>query len=126
MRLVRQPDAPLALDDDLLIEGDNAAVLGLLPAGSFDLVYVDPPFNTGTRRRGGRTTTARDDAGPAGVGGPRHRRERTEGPAYADVFEDFVAWLVPRLVAAHALLAPHGSLYVHLDQREVHYVKVAL
>src|SRR3954471_24171884 len=126
MRLVRQPDAPLALDDDLLIEGDNAAVLGLLPAGVFDLVYVDPPFNTGTRRRGGRTTTVRDDAGPAGFGGNGYRRERAEGPAYADTFEDFVAWLVPRLVAAHALLAPHGSLYVHLDQREVHYVKVAL
>src|SRR3954471_15941601 len=129
MRLVRQPDAPLALDDDLLIEGDNAVVLGLLPAGAFDLVYVDPPFNTGTRRRGGRTTAVRDDAGPAGFGGNGYRRPRAPAPsppAYADAFDDYVAWLVPRLTAAHALLAPHGSLYVHLDQREVHYVKVAL
>src|SRR5206468_5470796 len=81
----------------------------------------------GAARRGGRTRAVRDDGGPAGFGGRGYRRERTGGGAsYDDAFEDYVGWLVPRLVAAHDLLAPHGSLYVHLDQREVHYVKVAL
>jgi site-specific DNA-methyltransferase (adenine-specific) len=130
VRLVRHPTEPPALDDDLLIEGDNAAVLPLLPAGAFDLVYVDPPFNTGAARRGGRTRAVRDASAPAGFGGHGYRREREDtgppAPAYADAFDDYAGWLVPRLTAAHALLAPHGSLYVHLDQREVHYVKVAL
>jgi site-specific DNA-methyltransferase (adenine-specific) len=126
VRLVTRPSEPLALDDDLLVEGDNADVLPLLPRGAFDLVYVDPPFNTGARRRGGRTKAVRDAAAPAGFGGHGYRRTRPEGPAYADAFDDYAGWLVPRLVAAHALLAEHGSLYVHLDQREVHYVKVAL
>ena len=126
MRLVTHPADPLALDDDLLIEGDNADVLALLPRGAFDLVYVDPPFNTGATRAGGRTRTTRDDAGPTGFGGHGYRREREAGPVYADAFDDYAGWLVPRLTAAHDLLAPHGSLYVHLDQREVHYVKVAL
>jgi site-specific DNA-methyltransferase (adenine-specific) len=126
VRLATHPTSPLALDDDLLIEGDNADVLPLLPRGAFDLVYVDPPFNTGTRRRGGRTRAVRDASAPAGFGGHGYRRSKPEGPFYADAFDDYAAWLVPRLVAAHGLLAEHGSLYVHLDQREVHYVKVAL
>src|SRR3954471_19717457 len=84
MRLVTDPTAPLALDDDLLIEGDNAAVLPLLPRGAFDLVYVDPPFNTGGRRTGGGHTAARGAPPPAGAGGlrrpglPAHRARRAE------------------------------------------------
>jgi len=128
MRVVRRPTAPLRLDDDLLVEGDNAAVLGLLPEGAFDLIYVDPPFNTGQERRGSRLRVVRDEEGDrTGFGGHRYRSERVEAPgAYADRFDDYAGWLVPRLVAAHRLLAPHGSMYVHLDQRESHYVKVAL
>ena len=126
MRLVHDPAEPLALDDDLLVHGDNARVLELLPRGAFGLVYVDPPFNTGAARRGGRVRSVRDDAAPAGFGGRGYRRERIAGSSYDDAFEDYVGWLVPRLAAAHALLAEHGTLYVHLDQREVHYVKVAL
>jgi site-specific DNA-methyltransferase (adenine-specific) len=89
------------LTDDLVLEGDNLDVLPGLPDGWFDLVYVDPPFNTG--------------------------RERVlHAGAYADAFDDYVGWLMPRLEHARRLLAAHGTLYVHLDPREAHYVKVAL
>jgi site-specific DNA-methyltransferase (adenine-specific) len=89
------------LTDDLVLEGDNLEFLPGLPDGWFDLVYVDPPFNTG-----------RDRVLHAG--------------AYADAFDDYVGWLLPRLEHARRLLAEHGTLYVHLDPREAHYVKVAL
>jgi site-specific DNA-methyltransferase (adenine-specific) len=89
------------LTDDLVLEGDNLELLPGLPDGWFDLVYVDPPFNTG-----------RDRVLHAG--------------AYADAFDDYVGWLLPRLEHARRLLAEHGTLYVHLDPREAHYVKVAL
>jgi hypothetical protein len=45
---------------------------------------------------------------------------------FADLFDDYLAFLEPRLVEAHRVLAPHGCLYVHLDYREVHYCKVLL
>ena len=91
----------LALEDDLIIEGDNAEVLPRLPDGAFDLIYVDPPFNTGKAQRRGDLS-------------------------YADSHEDYLGFLRPRLVRARELLAPHGTLYVHLDQREAHRVKLLL
>src|SRR5213078_4174246 len=80
------------------------AVLPHEPAGSFDAIYIDPPFGTGIARKG-------------------------RGHSYEDRADDpdaFVAWLLPYLAEAHRVLAPHGSLFVHLDYRAVHYVKVAL
>ncbi len=95
------PDGPHTLDDDLLIEGENLDVLPHLPDGAFDLVYIDPPFNTG-------------------------RAQRRRDLGYADSHEDYLGFLRPRLEHARRLLAAHGTLYVHLDPREAHYVKVAL
>jgi DNA modification methylase len=89
---------------DRLICGDNRAVLAELPDRAVDLVYVDPPFGTGTVRRG-RGTNYRD------VGGDP---------------DAFVAWIEPCLAHSRRVLAEHGSLFVHLDHRAVHYVKVAL
>ena len=89
---------------DRLICADNLAVLEATDDGAIDLIYVDPPFATGTVRRGG-------------------------GGSYRDHGDDpdaFVAWLMPRLVHSRRVLADHGSLFVHLDYRAVHYVKVAL
>src|SRR4051794_5283430 len=91
----------IALEDDLVIEGDNAAVLPLLPDGAFDLIYIDPPFNTGRERRRGEL-------------------------AYADSHADYLAFLRPRLEHARRLLAEHGTLYLHLDHREAHRVKLCL
>ncbi|HEY2636936.1 MAG TPA: site-specific DNA-methyltransferase [Solirubrobacteraceae bacterium] len=117
----------LALDDDLVIAADNAAVLPRLPAGAFDLIYVDPPFNTG-RRQERRTlrTTAHPEGDRNGFAGRRYRAEELGRLAYEDRHEDYLGFLAPRLEAAHRLLAPHGTLYLHLDPREAYRVRLLL
>jgi site-specific DNA-methyltransferase (adenine-specific) len=126
MRVVSDPTT-IALDDDLLIEADNADVLPRLPGDSFDLVYIDPPFNTG-RRRERRTLAvqAAPDGDRAGFAGRRYRTRVLGALSYADDHADYLEFLGPRLDQARRLLAPHGTLYVHLDYREAHYVKVLL
>jgi len=131
VRVWRQPEslpAVLALDDDLVIEADNAEVLPRLPDAAFDLVYIDPPFNTGRRRRRLTLRAVRDDEGGerVGFGGRRYRTETVGAVAYEDSYDDYLGFLVPRLEQARRLLAAHGTLYVHLDQREAHRVKLAL
>jgi site-specific DNA-methyltransferase (adenine-specific) len=120
-------DGPIRLDDDLVIEGDCAAVLPRLPDAAFDMVYVDPPFNTGRTQRRERLRVVADEHGDrAGFGGRRYRTESRGALQYDDAFDDYTGFLVPKLAEARRLLAPHGTLYVHLDPRESHYVKVAL
>ncbi len=118
---------PLRLDDDLVIAGDNADVLGRLPAGAFDLVYLDPPFNTGRAQTHARMRTVADPAGPrGGFGGRRYRSELLSRLSYEDAFGDYLAFLAPRLERCRELLAPHGTLYFHIDYREAHYCKLLL
>jgi DNA modification methylase len=120
-------ERPVALDDDLLIEGDCARVLPLLPDGAFDVVYVDPPFNTGRTQRRERLRVVADEEGDrAGFAGRRYRSESRGALAFDDAFDDYLGFLMPKLAEARRLLAKHGTLYVHLDPRESHYVKVAL
>jgi site-specific DNA-methyltransferase (adenine-specific) len=120
-------EPPVALDDDLLIEGDCARVLPLLPDGAFDMVYVDPPFNTGRVQRRERLRVVADDGGDrAGFAGRRYRSESRGALAFDDAFDDYLGFLMPKLAEARRVLAAHGTLYVHLDPRESHYVKVAL
>jgi site-specific DNA-methyltransferase (adenine-specific) len=115
--------------------GDNLAALREMEAGSVALIYIDPPFNTGRRQTRVRMKTVRDEAGDrVGFGGRRYRTELVErGPelageiaGYADKFDDFLGFLRPRMVEAHRVLAPTGSLFFHIDPREVHYCKVML
>jgi site-specific DNA-methyltransferase (adenine-specific) len=130
VRVLRDlPAGPLALDDDLLVQGENLAVLPHLPSGAFDMIYIDPPFNTGRAQASATLRAVADPAGTrTGFAGRRYRTERVDGPAmaYEDSFADLPAYLEPRLVEAKRLLADHGTLYVHLDPRESHYVKVLL
>ena len=131
MRLLRArqlPDAgPLSLDDDLVVHADNAVALPLLADGAFDLIYIDPPFNTGVPRRGGRLACVADpDGDRAGFGGRRYASQRLPGAAFDDDFPEYLDYLAPRLAEARRLLAPWGTLYLHLDYREAHYCKVAL
>jgi site-specific DNA-methyltransferase (adenine-specific) len=129
VRVVTPADlsAPLELADDLLVHGDSADVLPRLPDGAFDLVYIDPPFNTGRdRRHRSVRVTADPDGDRTGFGGRRYRTEEVGTMAYADAFDDYFGFLAPRLEHARRLLADHGTLYVHLDPRESHYVKVHL
>jgi site-specific DNA-methyltransferase (adenine-specific) len=117
----------VALADDLLVHGDNLDVLPRLPDGAFDVIYIDPPFNTGREQRRRTLRVVADEEGDrTGFAGRRYRTQEVGSLAYADAFEDYVGFLAPRLRHARRLLAPHGTLYVHLDARESHYVKVHL
>ncbi len=120
-------DVAPVLDEDLVIAGDNAAVLQRLPEATFDLVYVDPPFNTG-RAQARRTVAVTEDpaAGRVGFGGRRYRSELLRHLSYDDSFADYLGFLAPRLARCRELLAPHGTLYFHIDYREAHYCKLLL
>jgi len=110
-----------------ILQGDCLDVLPRLPAGFARLVYVDPPFNTGRpQRRDRMRVEAAEDGERGGFAGRRYRVERLDAASYADRFDDYVGFLLPRLEEGLRCLTDDGSLFVHLDYREVHYVKVAL
>jgi DNA modification methylase len=113
--------------DDLVLRGENLDVLSRFPDGAFALVYADPPFNTG-RRRTRRTlrTIAGEDGDRAGFAGRRYRSEVVGESSYRDSFDDYLCFLEPRLREMRRVLADAGTLYLHLDPRESHYVKVLL
>jgi site-specific DNA-methyltransferase (adenine-specific) len=117
----------LAAASSTIVHGEALDVLRRLPDGCAGLVYVDPPFNTGERRAAVRTRTTADGNGSrAGFAGKRYREERSRGDEFADRFDDYTAWLRPRLSETRRILAGHGSLYFHIDPRESHYCKVLL
>lgn len=106
---------------------DNVEALAAVPTASVPLMYIDPPFNTRKRRR--RTTiqtTATIDGDRTGFGGRQYRTNVLGTASYADAYDDYLAFLAPRLQEAKRVLAANGTLYIHLDSREVHYVKVYL
>lgn len=110
-----------------IILGENLAVLRSLESETVDLIYIDPPFNTG--RVQGRTqlrTIQAEDGDRTGFQGKRYQTLRVGSRQYADLFDDYLAFLEPRLEQAHRVLKAHGSLYFHIDYREVHYCKVLL
>ena len=114
-----------------IVHGDNLNALRAMKSGSVELVYVDPPFNTGRRQSRTQMKTVRDEAGDrVGFGGRRYRtevlKEQTGGPGYGDRFDDFIGFLRPRMTEAHRVLSATGSLFFHIDYREVHYCKVML
>ena len=111
-----------------MLLGDNLSVLSTLQDGTVDLIYVDPPFNTGHEQKLERLRTIRDDAGGdrTGFQGRRYRTVRLGATRYVDVFDDYLTFLEPRLCEFRRVLKHTGSLYIHLDYREVHYVKVLL
>jgi site-specific DNA-methyltransferase (adenine-specific) len=121
---------PVSLDQNQLGEihlGDNLAILQTLPSASVDLIYIDPPFNTGLTQKRTRITARRSENGTRnGFGNVRYETTTVASPTYADTFDDYLAYLRPRLVEAHRLLTPAGSFFLHLDPREVHYAKVML
>lgn len=110
-----------------IVFGDNLPVLRAMPDGSVPLIYLDPPFNTGKTQGHTRITTARSaDGDRSGFQGARYTTVKIGTRAYADLFDDYLAFLEPRLVEAHRVLAPGGTLYFHIDYREAHYCKVLL
>ena len=113
---------------DLTIHhGDNLPVLRELPEGSVNLIYIDPPFNTGKVQRRTQLSTVRDEDGDrTGFQGKRYRTVKLGSKAYSDLFDDYLAFLEPRLVEARRVLAADGSLFFHIDYREAHYCKLLL
>jgi len=110
-----------------IILDDNMNVLRTLDAGSVNLIYIDPPFNTGKTQARTRIKTVRDVNGDrTGFGGHRYRTEKLSSSGYADAFDDFLEFLHPRLVEAYRVLADDGAFFLHVDYREVHYCKVLL
>lgn len=106
---------------------DNLDLLRHLPDDSIPLIYIDPPFNTGRAQSRTRIRTTRAiDGDRIGFLGQNYQTTRMGTSQFADAFDDYLAFLEPRLVEARRVLAPNGTIYVHLDYREVHYVKVML
>lgn len=117
-----------------IVRADNLQVLRALPDGALNLIYLDPPFNTGRTQR--RTTVRTERADEAsedsaagdrtGFGGRRYRTTEVGSRAFEDEFDDFLGFLEPRLVECHRVLADDGSIFLHLDPRESHYAKVLM
>jgi DNA modification methylase len=106
---------------------DNLSILKSMDAGCVDLIYIDPPFNTGRERNLTQIKTARSgDGDRVGFQGKRYQTIRGESRSYGDRFDDFLAFIEPRLTEAHRILKDTGSLYFHIDYREVHYCKILL
>ncbi len=114
---------------DEVILGDNLEVLEGMADETFQLVYIDPPFNTGARqtRRTLATASGGEDGGDrTGFGGRRYRTRLLSESSYADHFDDYLAFLIPRVEHARRVLTPSGTFYLHVDYREAHYCKLAL
>jgi DNA methylase len=103
-----------------LVLGDRVPALrGLLPelGGKVALVYIDPPFDTGG-----------DFHFQASIPGAPPGTPRIALPAYSDArgLDAWLQWFFDTARLVEALLAYHGSLYVHLDPHVAHYAKVVL
>jgi site-specific DNA-methyltransferase (adenine-specific) len=121
---VRTSESP-AIDQILL--GENLELLPAFVDESFQLVYVDPPFNTGKLQTRRTLQAARDEAGErTGFQGRRYSTRLLAESSYADCFHDYLAFLTPRLEHARRLLAREGTLYFHIDYREAHHCKLLL
>ncbi len=117
----------MELVSDQIVLGDNLAVLPQLPDGWFQLVYIDPPFNTGRQQTRRTLAVAADATGErTGFGGRRYRSRLLNESSYRDAFDDYLAFLKPRLKHAHRLLTQSGTLYFHIDYREAHHCKLLL
>ena len=109
--------------------GDNLKLLEMLPDACVDLIYIDPPFNTGKVQARKRLRTVRAEEGEGdrkGFGGNSYRTEVLSEGDYRDTFSDFEAFLRPRLEQAYRVLKGDGSFYFHIDYREAHYCKIIL
>ncbi len=106
-------------DESYLFGGDNLDIMcGLLNAqrGFIDLVYIDPPFNTNqvffvSENRANTISCKKNDT-----------------IAYCDIMteDEFIAFMYKRLILIYELLSEQGSIYVHIDSKMGHYIKIIL
>lgn len=110
-----------------ILLGDNLELLPQFEDGSFQMIYIDPPFNTGKQqKRRTLETTPDQDGDRVGFQGRRFKTRLLGESSYLDIFEDYLAFLQPRLLHASRLLRETGTLYFHIDYREAHYCKLLL
>jgi site-specific DNA-methyltransferase (adenine-specific) len=110
-----------------ILHGDNLPLLRELADGCAQMVYADPPFNTGrTQERRTLATVASKSGDRTGFGGRRYATTLLQQSSYRDRFDDYLAFLEPRLRELRRVLSPEGTLYLHLDYREAHYAKLLL
>ena len=101
--------------ENRILLGDNLEVLPAFDDGCFQLVYADPPFNTGRRqRRLTLATEASPDGERTGFGGRRYTSHVLAESSFADSFDDYVGFLEPRVQELHRLLAEAHQLAPHL------------
>jgi site-specific DNA-methyltransferase (adenine-specific) len=113
--------------EDLVLLGDNIELLPELDDGIFQIAYLDPPFNTGrVQRRKTLATVTAADGDRTGFQGRRYATSLLAESSYADEFDDYLGFLEPRLLEVRRLLSESGTLYLHIDYREAHYVKLLL
>ena len=113
--------------DSTVYFGDNLPILKSIPESSIQLIYIDPPFNTGRQQQRSKTTTMRNDSGDRiGFKGKRYETVKSTILSYDDQFANYWEFLEPRIEEAYRILNDSGTLYLHLDYRESHYAKVLL
>ena len=118
---------PVTNSKNTVYFGDNLAVLKSIPDSSIQLIYIDPPFNTGREQHRSKVTTKRSDQGDrVGFKGQRYETVKSKILSYDDQFANYWEFLEPRLEQALRILKESGTLYLHLDYREAHYAKVLL
>jgi site-specific DNA-methyltransferase (adenine-specific) len=117
----------MATLESTLYFGDNLTILKTIPDSSIQLVYIDPPFNTGREQQRSKVTTKRNNLGNRiGFKGERYETVKSTVLSYDDQFANYWEFLEPRLEEAFRVLNNTGTLYLHLDYREAHYAKVLL
>ena len=109
-----------------VINGENLAALKSMPDQSFQLIYIDPPFNTGRSQVRTNRSSVSSSTGNLGFQGKRYEQVVKSVLSYDDDFADYWAFLEPRLIEAYRLLNESGTIYLHLDYREAHYAKVLM
>jgi site-specific DNA-methyltransferase (adenine-specific) len=113
--------------ENTLYFGDNLAVLRSIPDSCVQLVYIDPPFNTGREQQRSKVTTKRNNEGNRiGFKGERYETVKSTVLSYDDQFANYWEFLEPRIEQAFRVLNNSGTIYLHLDYREAHYAKVLL
>jgi len=112
---------------DQILLGENLALLPAFADESFQLIYIDPPFNTG-HAQVRKTLSVVGDADGERIGfqGRRYRTRLLAESSYRDAFDDYLGFLAPRLQQARRLLRDEGTLYFHIDYREAHHCKLLL
>jgi site-specific DNA-methyltransferase (adenine-specific) len=118
------PEPPKA---DQILLGENLQLLPSFADGAFQLIYIDPPFNTGRAQIRKTLSVVGDEQGErTGFQGRRYRSRLLSESSYRDSFDDYLGFLAPRLEQAQRLLCDEGTLYFHIDYREAHHCKLLL